>query len=385
MRLLDNRNLCILAGLSLIWFAGCKQEEPAVDPFLEILGGNVPEIERVMKDPERYELQIRYTRILRQGDSIAFQDHDYSVDSRRYFYPASTVKFPVAVMALEKLEASEQFNRKMTYFYKGDSVTQSFEKDILEVFAVSDNHANNRLFEFQGQDAINDGLQAKGIDPVRISHRLGFHRDDTTTVPLFINLNDSLSTQTEPIPNRPAQPLELEGIRKGVGYMAGDSLIHQPFDFSLKNYLPVSSLHGILKRIIFPETFQPEQRFQLGQEQREFLLEAMRKTPREAGYDPTAYPDGYCKFFMFGDGDERIPENLSIYNKVGFAYGTLTDTAYIIDSENGVEFMLTATILVNENGIFNDNQYEFDTVGIPFLAALGRSVYAYEKAHPHNP
>ena len=74
----------------------------------------------------------------------------------------------------------------------------------------------------------------------------------------------------------------------------------------------------------------------------------------------------------------QIPEALQIFNKVGFAYGTLTDCAYIRDARNGVEFMLTATILVNGNGIFNDNQYEYDEVGIPFLAALGRAVYEYE-------
>ena len=37
-------------------------------------------------------------------------------------------------------------------------------------------------------------------------------------------------------------------------------------------------------------------------------------------------------------------------------------------------FFLTATILVNENKIFNDDIYESDQIGIPFLAALGRAV-----------
>ena len=364
-----------------LWLSGCAEETQASDPFLEILGSDDPAIARVMADPARYELQIRYTRIIREGDSIRFRDHDYGVDPNKYFYPASTVKFPVAVLALEKLQASDSFHRKMAFYYEGDSVVRSFERDILEIFAVSDNHANNRLFEFLGQDAINSGLTSKGIQPVRISHRLGFHRDETTTVPLIIELNDSLSTQTLPLNNTAASALELEGIRKGSGFMDGDSLIREPFDFSLKNYLPVSSLHGILKRVIFPEAFEAEQRFRLSREQRDFLLEAMQITPREAGYDPQVYPDGYCKFFIYGDGDKRIPEHINIYNKVGFAYGTLTDTAYIIDSENGIEFMLTATLLVNENGIFNDNQYQFDSVGIPFLAALGRSVYEFEKAN----
>ena len=34
-----------------------------------------------------------------------------------------------------------------------------------------------------------------------------------------------------------------------------------------------------------------------------------------------------------------------------------------------------ATISVNENMIYNDDIYEYDEIGIPFLAALGRSVH----------
>ena len=63
---------------------------------------------------------------------------------------------------------------------------------------------------------------------------------------------------------------------------------------------------------------------------------------------------------------------IRIYNKVGFAYGTLTDVAYVQDKNSNLEFFITATVLVNENQIFNDNIYEFEELGIPFLAALGR-------------
>jgi len=48
--------------------------------------------------------------------------------------------------------------------------------------------------------------------------------------------------------------------------------------------------------------------------------------------------------------------------------------AYIKDDTSGLEFFLTATLLVNENGVFNDDKYEFESLGIPFLAALGRGV-----------
>ena len=81
---------------------------------------------------------------------------------------------------------------------------------------------------------------------------------------------------------------------------------------------------------------------------------------------------------MFGDNTEPMPEHIKIYNKVGYAYGTLTDCAYIQDTKNHLEFMLTATILVNDNHIFNDNTYEYEEIGIPFLAQLGRELYEIE-------
>jgi hypothetical protein len=60
---------------------------------------------------------------------------------------------------------------------------------------------------------------------------------------------------------------------------------------------------------------------------------------------------------------------------VGYAYGYLTDNAYIIDTKNNIEYILTATIHVNANEIYNDDAYEYETLGIPFLAALGREIH----------
>ncbi len=376
--LLTARAVQVLAFCFLALVAGCEKGPSTGDPLPAILASEDPAIAQVMANPEKYEIQVRYTRITREGDSISFTDYDYAVDADRYFYPASTVKFPIAVAALEKLNTLDSLDRNHRYYIEGDSVENTFAEDIVKIFAVSDNHASNRLIEFLGQDEINARIRAKQAGPIRISHRLGFHREDLATRPLVVYLNDSLTTLSAPILSTPPSPLDLEGVRKGSGYYEGDSLVTEPFDFSLKNYLPVETMHGLLKRVLFPEAFPPGQRLQISPEQREFLVAAMKTLPRLSGYPADMYPDGYCKFFLYGDSEETIPDAIEIYNKVGFAYGTLTDCAYIRDTEKGIEFMLTATILVNENGIFNDDQYEYEETGLPFLAALGRKVYAYE-------
>ena len=363
---------------TILLFASCTKQMANENLLEQALASENPKIKRVMDSLEQYEVQIRYTKIDRRNDSIFFTDYDFQVDADSYFYPASTVKFPIAVLALERLHETDSLNRNTRYYVEGDTLESTFSKDISQVFAVSDNDANNRLVELLGQDAINSNLLKKGIEKVRIAHRLGYHSENLTTKPLIIYLNDSTTSPSRSTANSAPKPLKLDGIKKGVGYFEEDSLIEKPFDFGLKNYYPIEAQHEVLKRVIFPEKFDRKERFNLSDEQHDFLLTAMYTVPRKVDYDPEEFYDGYCKFFLFGDTKDEIPDYIKIYNKVGFAYGTLTDCAYITDSKNNIDFLLTATILVNKDGIFNDNVYEYDDVGIPFLAELGRELHRSE-------
>ncbi|MFT5941334.1 MAG: hypothetical protein ACI9Q4_000584, partial [Sediminicola sp.] len=193
--------------------------------------------------------------------------------------------------------------------------------------------------------------------------------------PLVVYLNDSTLTNRRKSYNKAPERLSLNGVKKGRGYYNEEELILEPFDFSLKNYYTIEAQHAVLKRIIFPELFSRKEQFRISNEQRQRLLKAMSTVPRQAGYNATKFYDSYGKFFIYGDTKEPIPKTVKIYNKVGYAYGTLTDCAYIKDTVNNIEFLITATILVNSNETFNDDQYEYETIGIPFLAELGRELY----------
>ena len=76
-----------------------------------------------------------------------------------------------------------------------------------------------------------------------------------------------------------------------------------------------------------------------------------------------------------------------IFNKVGDAYGYLIDNAYIVDFDNGAEFMLSAVILSNTDGIYNDGNYDYQTLGYPFMKNLGQLIYNYElqRKRVHKP
>jgi hypothetical protein len=76
--------------------------------------------------------------------------------------------------------------------------------------------------------------------------------------------------------------------------------------------------------------------------------------------------------------DGTIPANIRIFNKIGSAYGFLTDAAYIVDYQEGIEFILAATVYTNANETFNDGNYEYETIGFPFLHDLGQAIYEVE-------
>ena len=364
----------IIVSILFIQF-GCSTKK---NILTESLASDNPKIKNVMSKPEDFELQIIYTQIFRdKNNKVSFKDFTYHLNADNYFYPASTVKFPFALMALEKLNSMPGTSMYNTFTIDGNPATYKFTDEMTKVFAVSDNEASNHLFELIGFDYLNEGMTAKGLSPFRISHRISVPDSGNPLVrKVTITKEDGTQVATDEKLNFVSKPLEINSVKKGKGFYKESVLINEPFDFSQKNYYPLETLHNTLKRIVFPEAFAASERFNLTKEQRDFVLFSMSNLPKNSGYDAKEYYDGYCKFFMFGDTKENIPANIKIYNKVGDAYGTMIDCAYIVDTLNKVEFMVSATLLVNKDGIFNDDNYDYDAIGFPFLAELGRQLYA---------
>jgi hypothetical protein len=355
-----------------IFIASCASDSNE-DLLALALQSNAPKIQNVLNNAQNHELQILLSTIDFKGKNVIFKDYAFQVNDSNYFYPASTVKFPAAVLALEKLNTAPALNLDTSYIIEDDSVATTFRSDIEDIFAVSSNVAFNNLYEFMGPEYINKRLEQLGVGAVRYAHRLSTPNADTLWQRSIEFTNDGSNTFNTPGKAIvAATPLQINRTQKGKGYYKNDSLVNQPMDFSKKNYLPLTSLHNILKRVIFPDAFETNQRFELSVEQQLFLLETMQKLPKELGYDKNEYYDSYVKFFMFGDSKKDMPSHIKIHNKVGYAYGYLTDTAYIVDTQNQLAFILSATIHVNKDGIFNDDVYEYETIGIPFLAELGR-------------
>lgn len=364
------------------------------------------------QNPDQYEIQVIYTQIDRdENNQPSFTSHHWKVDPERYFYPASTVKMPTAFMALEKMNKLGIFGLHMetpmrTFAYSPpqtaalvDTLTYNqlptIGNYIRKIFLVSDNDAYNRLYEFLGQRYLNEALHEKGYTDSRIIHRLSVSGFDTLgnqyTNPcqFFDPINGALIYHQGEVRSKFYPEKEWQGQVRGKGYFDDDSkqVVNEPFDFRYKNAVSLENLHDILQAVLFPMAVPASARFELTENQLRMLYYAMYDFPSDAHDHWNEKPDNYVKFWMFGDSTQSIPDHIRIFNKVGWAYGFLTDVAYIVDFEAGVEFMLAGVIHVNKNEIFNDGEYEYESIGLPFFAELGQLIYDFERKRPrkHKP
>lgn len=360
-----------------------------------------PILDQVIKQADKYRVQIIYTQIDRNAQNQPrLTGYQFELNEQQYFYPASTVKLPIALLALEWLQQHTQYgvNTKTTMLTDSSSATltaqladpstanglPNIEHYIKKLLLVSDNDASNRLYELLGQDYINKSLAAKGIHNTVINHRLSIpltSSENRTYNPIrFVDNSNKILYQ---LPQRHSTTIYRNDTKPKIGqaYFADGKLINQPMDFTDKNRFSLSDFDSTIKRIVFPQLFSANQRFNISAEQRKFMLKYMSMLPAmsiEPKYDVKQYPDNYSKFVMFGGNPQSIPKHIKIFNKTGWSYGHVIDGAYIVDSINNVEFFLTAVVYANENATLNDDNYQIEQIALPFLNQLGNFLYQLE-------
>ena len=143
----------------------------------------------IVNNPDQHAMQIVYTQIDRDSTQVPqFTTHAFNVKPKKYFYPASTVKFPAAVLALDKLrryeslsitkdskltiKADQEWMSSVSYDSTAQSGNATIGQFIKKIFVVSDNDAFNRLYEFLGQDHFNQRMWDLGYPDTRMRHRL---------------------------------------------------------------------------------------------------------------------------------------------------------------------------------------------------------------------
>jgi hypothetical protein len=400
--------ILVLLALLLTTRAQAQTTQYSDSPFLDSLLHTNPALAKVLSHPATYQLQLIYTQINRDAQNVPhFTQHTYHLNPRQYFNPASLVKLPVALLALEKLHTLPTPITKSTIMSTGvagrcqtpvsfaapaDSNRQATVGNYIKrMLLVSDNLAYNRLYEFLGQKTINERLQQLGYPGSRIVRRFApcdtAANHHTNPIAFHAPAGDTLYKQpAQTNPRTPAPP--LGPVFAGRAYKVGSKVIHQPYNFTTANNLPLSDITSLLQTALFPEALPTAQRPYLTPADHAFLRQYLHLTPHTAHFTPYAAPkyfDAYKKYLYYGRRPDVQPQpGLRIFNIVGMSHGYLADVAYFADTLHQSEFLLSAVLYVNQDGIINDANYEYDTIGEPFLAQLGQLFYQYEAQRPRR-
>jgi hypothetical protein len=372
------------------------------DPLLSIILARATSesTRKVLADPTTYRVQIIYTQIDRDKKGIPhFTNHYFNEDPNFYFNPASMVKMPLAFLALEKLNqlniAGVVKHTKMIYdssypkqvaLKKDNSAPDSsvtIAHLIKRAFLISENDPYNRLYQFMGQGPINKILQQKGYTSTQITRQfMGYTEEQnrhTNAIRFYDKNNQQIYAQQG--------GFNMDSFLFPAPILIGDAhidrnekLVPSPFDFTRHNSISLTDMQKMLQAIIFPASVPNKSRFDISEQDRLFLLQYLSQYPSETTfpkYDTAAYYDSYVKFF-FNDATHQMPQGVRVFNKVGWAYGFLTDVSYVVDTVHQVDYFLSATLYVNSDGVVNDSKYDEETIGFPFLRELGGLVHQYE-------
>ena len=390
-----------LLALALALLA-CAPSPSMHNDSIEALLHSDPRLAAVVSEAPRFRLQARLGRIERMEDGTSTLTWTAFRENAEYFYPASTVKLLAAVAGLEAMnghagrtglpldertpltfgpqfEETEAVAADETNLENG-RITLAHE--IRKLFLVSDNEAYNRLYELVGQDGLARFATERGLPSAHLVHRLSERRSETENrLSPWIGLGGSSPDFLELLPERESPPLPaapaMKGLEIGRGYIDGEATIESALDFAGKNRVSLADLSSVLVRLTRPELAPEEPSFDLTRSQRELLREAMTQLPRESEsphYDPAEYPDDWVKFLLPGIARVVPASEVRIANKIGRAYGFTTENAYVEHVPSGRAFFLAVTLYTNEDGILNDDVYEYEAVADPFLADLGETV-----------
>jgi len=375
---------CLL--LSIILF-GCSLE---TNPIKSSFRKN-DFLKEIIKEKEDYEIQILLTKIDQYNSKVDFQEYKYQLDDNKYFYPASTIKLPIVVLTLKKInelrsKGSEiTLKSKITLNYKDDyselvirdSIT-SFQNLIADIFLVSDNSASNILIDFIGYNYFNHEMKNAGFDKTYLNHK--FNPDPYVNSTWQISdLDNYLISSLNDNQKIIKADDKTIGLEKGERRYFKGEILDESLNFSEKNRSSITDMHNLIKYIFYPEIFDNTNTFNLNVEDYDFLRYWMsRFTYEDIGekfIGDENFFETYNKFFIHGDEQSVSNEQIRVYNKIGQAYGTSIDNGLIKNYQDNIEFILTATIYTNKNKVINDNLYEYDDIAIPFLAKLSRGIY----------
>lgn len=354
-----------------------------------------------------FRVQIIYTEVVPK-DSIAVELIRHRFTSGNYFYPASTVKLPVAILTLEKLERlnlslddyvviNNDFDCGNTsYIHQSKSKNLSFRQLIEEMIAVSDNDYYNILYQF--------------VTPLEMNNR--FHEmalNDSHIYKSFSGCNGPNQASTNSLVVKNEQGVELyhqdvcfydtslvnacyhNDMQKRLGekHEFQNKIVSGPYDFNNNLEVSLNDLNEMMLRLLYPQNFNSSLQWKINSEHQKFLIQACSKYPSELKNvkykHKESYPDALYKY-VYKSLKSTVSGNERVVSKIGLSHGFITEVAHVLNREEQVVFQIAVSIYANKNRTVNDGKYEYEEIARPFIAEVSRVLkkYSMEKSKAEN-
>ena len=356
-----------------------------------------PLIDKVLGDSS-YRVQLVYTSLRKTEDEV--RPITFAHTSDQYFYPASTVKLPIALLTLEKLERLglglddvlkinddvDCGNKKFITLTQSRDIT--FRTLIEEMIVVSDNYYYNCLYHFVTPKEINDRLKELGFGATNIYR--SFSGCDVVNH-LHTNSLEVRNANGAVVYEQEEQYMNLcdmsgcyvlsEDKKLGEKHEYKRQILDGPYDFNYNLELSLEDLSGILLKLVQPSLFLSDSVWRLNDLNRNFIVQTCARYPSDLANlqyrNNSKYPDNIYKYVYSSEGEiEKADEG--VISKLGLSYGFTTDVAFVIDRKSDVQYLLAVSIYTNKNKIVNDGVYEYEEIARPFISAVAKELRAYE-------
>lgn len=333
-------------------------------------------VDKVIENKGKYRLQIILSAICEDSfNTVSYSDN-------QYYYPASLVKLPTVLVALGKMKREGivlddrivlkdlAINGNKSFIQKTRNGI-SFRELIEKTLVISDNDYYNVLYHFVTPRELNSQLNDKKFGDVLVYRCFnGCSKEEqliTAGYSIF-NTKDSLISHSEGDKMDWTQISEFfsydEDKRIGSRHISKGKLYTDPYDFNDNLEFPIESLHRMMISFIEDSTGQ---NWDIGQNNREFVLQKLKQFPDDIGEEK--YKRNDFKIIAFGNS-KLNNDRFTTYSKIGYSYGFITECAFVQDALTGKDFYLTVSMYVNKNETINDGQYQYSSVATPFMGSL---------------
>lgn len=348
----------------------------------KLLGSGGAALKTVMAAPEKYRFQVLYG-VVNEGTSPTLTRHGFRADAE-YYFPASSMKVPIALAAYERLGAIRArekpgLTRDAILKFGGDEpATTTLARETWRSLIVSDNACSNRILAFVGHREAHETLWRHGYGSARI--RAGFATGaeiDPAEVSPRIDVqlapggNDVIAPRRSDLK---LPPNDAKDMAIGAAAIVDGRRVEGPLSFADKNAIKLKELQDALVQLMRPDLLPSAAPRTIASDDLAYVRQALGTLPSEsglAGYDRNVVADYQLSPFLRGIERVKKRGTFQIFSKVGQAYGFLIHNAYVVDKATGRSFFLVAAVFANPDGVMNDDNYGYDSISFPALADVG--------------